>query len=145
VAANKTSLSRALKKAAGLSYQEAAFCVDFLVEAIAAETAGGGRVELRGLGSFSVTRTATKSFPASRSENKVIPAHGKVTFRPSEKLRRAVWDHGPSLRADARHSERAPVIAGVPPSLRTDARHCAGTGTGVPPSLRAERSNPAEQ
>lgn len=92
---NKAGLSRALRKAAGISYQEAAFCVDFVVEAIAAETARGGRVELRGLGSFSVSRTETKRFPASLSENKVVPAHGRVTFRPSENLRRAVWDNVP--------------------------------------------------
>lgn len=87
-------MARALKKAAGISCREAAFCVDFLVEAIAAETARGGRVELRGLGSFQVTRAGAKSCPSLLSENKVVPAHGKVTFRPSETLRRAVWNRG---------------------------------------------------
>lgn len=99
--ATKASLSRALKKAAGTSYREAAFCVDFLVETLAAEIARGGGAELRGLGSFRVTRTKARSCPSSLSENKVIPAHGKVTFRPSEALRRAVWDRGPKPEAKA--------------------------------------------
>jgi hypothetical protein len=43
---------QAAKQVAGTSYREAAFCVDFLVKAIVAGTARGGRVELRGLGSF---------------------------------------------------------------------------------------------
>jgi nucleoid DNA-binding protein len=85
---NRAVLSRELGKAAGLSYREAALCVDILVEAVAK----GGRVGLRGLGSFSVVRAGVKNFPASLSENKIIPAHGRVVFRPSEKLRRAVWN-----------------------------------------------------
>ena len=92
--ANKASLARALKKTTGTSYREAALCVDILVETVAAEIARGGRVELRGLGSFSVTRARAKSCPSLLSENKVVPAHGKVTFRPSENLRRAVWNRG---------------------------------------------------
>jgi DNA-binding protein HU-beta len=88
----KAVLSRALGKSAGLSHREAALCVDFLVEAVAESVAKGGRVELRGLGSFAVARTAAKNFSASLSENKIVPAHGRIVFRPSEKLRRAVWN-----------------------------------------------------
>jgi nucleoid DNA-binding protein len=93
--ANRASLARGLKKAAGMPYREAAFCVDFVVEAIAAETAKGRRVELRGLGSFSVTRARVKNCPSSLSGSVVIPAHGKVTFRPSASLKRAVWGAAP--------------------------------------------------
>jgi nucleoid DNA-binding protein len=89
---NRASLTRSLRKAAGLTYQEAALCVDILVEAVAEGVAKSGRVELRGLGSFSVVRIGKKNFPASVSENKTVPAHGRVLFRPSEKLRRAVWN-----------------------------------------------------
>jgi nucleoid DNA-binding protein len=98
----KAGLSRALRKAAGLPYREAAFCVDFLVEAIAAEAARGRRVELRGLGSFSVTRVKVKFFPASRSEEKTVPAHGKITFRPSASLRRAAWNAGQPVKPEGK-------------------------------------------
>jgi nucleoid DNA-binding protein len=89
---NRAVLSRELGKSAGLSYREAARCVDILVETVAESVAKGGRVELRGLGSFSVVRAGVKNYPSSLSDNKIIPAHGRIVFRPAEKLRRAVWN-----------------------------------------------------
>jgi nucleoid DNA-binding protein len=89
---NKTNLIHILKKSSALSYQEASFCVDFILETITEGISRGERVELRGLGSFEVKQVSTKQYPSVWSEKTVIPAHGRVAFRPCEKLRRAVWD-----------------------------------------------------
>jgi nucleoid DNA-binding protein len=86
---NKTNLIHVLKKSSELSYREAAFCVGFLFEVIADGISRGERVELRGLGSFAVKNVAAK-----KTSFASVPAHGRIVFRPCEKLRRAVWDRG---------------------------------------------------
>jgi nucleoid DNA-binding protein len=84
---NKTNLIHSLKKSSNLSYQDAAFCVGFLLEVLTESISRGERVELRGLGSFTVKSVAPK-----KTSFASVPAHGRVAFRPCEKLRRAVWD-----------------------------------------------------
>ena len=86
----KATLAKALKPA-GLPYAAAVQCIDVLIETIAEGLASGESVELRGLGSFGVkTRSARKT---SINGRMIVPEHGRVVFRPGEKLRRAVWNY----------------------------------------------------
>jgi nucleoid DNA-binding protein len=89
---NKTNLIHILKKSSELSYREASFCVGFLLEAIVEGISKGDRIELRGLGSFMVKSVAPKK--TALSSTALVPAHGRIVFRPCEKLRRSVWDRG---------------------------------------------------
>jgi nucleoid DNA-binding protein len=91
---NKTNLIHALKKSSELSYREASFCVGFLLEAISDGISKGERIELRGLGSFEMKQVAAKKYPSAWSEKPLVPAHGRIVFRPCENLRRAVWNRG---------------------------------------------------
>jgi DNA-binding protein HU-beta len=83
---NKAVLAQAASKSAGVSLHNASACVDSIIEAITEGLSRGERVELRGLGSFSV-----KTAAARRTSFADVPAHGKVIFRPSQKLRESVW------------------------------------------------------
>ena len=86
----KAALAKALKPA-GLPYTAAVQCIDILIETIAEGLAAGETVELRGLGSFAVkTRAARRT---SINGLMTVPEHGRVVFRPGEKLRRAVWNY----------------------------------------------------
>ena len=87
--ASKAELIKFLREAAGLSVAQSAVCVNGMVEWLALTLEQEGRVELRGLGSFFVKQTNERK-TALESGN--VPAHGRVVFRPCEKLRRAVWD-----------------------------------------------------
>jgi nucleoid DNA-binding protein len=86
---NKAVLAQRIRKAAGVTYNTALLCVDCMTEAIGDTLAKGGRIELRGLGTFTVSAVAERK--TSLNENALIPAHRRVAFRPCEKLRRAVW------------------------------------------------------
>jgi nucleoid DNA-binding protein len=74
---------------AGLSIREARLSADALIDWITESLTAGEAIELRGLGAFTV-----KAMPAKidrGSIGKTIPAHGKVVFKPCEKLRQAAW------------------------------------------------------
>jgi nucleoid DNA-binding protein len=86
---NKATLLRTVRKVTELSYREAAACVDAVIDALAEGVSRGERVELRGLGSFTVRTTASKR--TALLDGAVIPAHGRITFRPCQKLREAAW------------------------------------------------------
>ena len=88
--ASKAELIKFLREAAGLSVAQSAVCVNGMVEWLALTLEQEGRVELRGLGSFFVKQSAAHK--AGINNEMVTPAHGRVVFRPCEKLRRAVWD-----------------------------------------------------
>ena len=88
---NKASLMRAVTKSTGLSCHDASVCVDVIIEAISVSISRGDRIELRGLGSFTVKKTAPKKLNFANASN-VVPAHGKIVFRPCQKLRESVWN-----------------------------------------------------
>jgi nucleoid DNA-binding protein len=83
---NKQALMRAASKTTGLSLRDTAACIDSIIETIASAISRGERVELRGLGSFDVRTTAARKTVFTN-----VPAHGRVVFRPSQKLRESAW------------------------------------------------------
>jgi nucleoid DNA-binding protein len=89
---NKTNLIHILKKSSALPYHEVSLYVGLILEAIADGISRGERVELRGLGAFTVKSVAPKK--TALNGTALIPAHGRIVFRPCEKLRRAVWERG---------------------------------------------------
>ena len=90
---NKAALMRAVAKTTGLSFRDASASIDVIIETVGDCISRGGRVELRGLGSFSVKQVPAKKYPSSFSTQKsVIPSHGKIVFRPCQKLRESVWN-----------------------------------------------------
>jgi nucleoid DNA-binding protein len=88
---NRAKLSHQLKKSADLSHREASVCVDVLLDTMVEGIAKGERIELRGFGTFEVKQVSARKHPTTFSGNSVIPAHGRVVFRPSRKLRDSVW------------------------------------------------------
>jgi nucleoid DNA-binding protein len=87
---NKRNLIHALKKSSGLSYQDVSFCVGFVLEAIAGGISRGERIELRGFGTFTVKPVASRKI--SLNNTALVPAHGRIVFRPCLKLRQSVWN-----------------------------------------------------
>ena len=88
----RKDLMRIFRKRANLSAQESALCIEAFVEWMNEELASGRRIELRGLGTFEVKQVPEKKFSSVLSAKSSIPAHGKITFRPCEKLKAAVWE-----------------------------------------------------
>jgi nucleoid DNA-binding protein len=88
--AARKDLIQAFRDRAGLTVRESALCADALVEWVGETLASGRGIELRGLGSFKVTQVAEKIYPSTFSKQSVIPAHGRIIFRPCEKLKTAV-------------------------------------------------------
>jgi nucleoid DNA-binding protein len=86
------SLTQKINKTAGLSLLDASLCIDVIFEAVTDAITRGERVELRGFGSFFVKDVSSKKYPSTFSGEKFIPAHGKVVFRPCQKLRMSVWN-----------------------------------------------------
>jgi len=81
------SLARKINKTAGVSLRDASLCIDVIFDAITDAISRGERVELRGFGSFFVRETA-----ARKAVFADVPAHGRVVFRPCQKLRLSVWN-----------------------------------------------------
>jgi len=84
---NKLSLIREINKTAGISLREASICIDVIFDTITDALSRGERVELRGFGSFFVKETA-----ARKAAFADVPAHGRIVFRPCQKLRLSVWN-----------------------------------------------------
>ena len=84
----KATLAKDLKRH-NLSYRTAALCVDLLFESIKGYLSEGEHIEIRNFGTFSISKRAPRK--TALNGQRVIPAHGKVTFRPYEKLRRSAW------------------------------------------------------
>jgi len=81
------SLTKKVNKTAGLSLLDASVCIDVIFESIADSISRGERVELRGFGSFFVKETAARKAAFAN-----VPAHGRVVFRPCQKLKMSVWN-----------------------------------------------------
>ena len=75
----------------GLSYRDAAVYLNVLIESITESLSKGESLQLRGLGSFQVVVSPEKKYPSSLSSNKVVPAHGRIVFKPCKELKQAVW------------------------------------------------------
>jgi nucleoid DNA-binding protein len=89
----KAILAKKLKKS-GLSYRDALLYLDMIIETIIETLSNGQKIQFKGLGTFNIQITPEKTYPSLMSGSQVIPAHGRITFRPSEKLRLAVWKVG---------------------------------------------------
>jgi nucleoid DNA-binding protein len=76
----------------GLSYRDAAVYLNVLIEAITETLKKGESLQLRGLGSFQIVVSPEKKYPSSLSNNKVVPAHGRIVFKPCKGLKRAIWN-----------------------------------------------------
>ncbi|MDR0495362.1 MAG: HU family DNA-binding protein [Treponema sp.] len=90
---NKASLMRSASRTTGLSLRETASCIDSVIEAINGAISRGERIELRGFGSFAVKQVSTKKYPSSFNAQTVVPAHGRIVFKPCQKLRMSVWNN----------------------------------------------------
>jgi len=89
--ATRKDLVQALRDRAGLTVREAALCVDALVEWVEETLVSGEGIELRGLGAFAVKQTAARKMSFTNIAKDIVPAHGRITFRPYKKLKLAVW------------------------------------------------------
>jgi integration host factor subunit beta len=85
----KAILARELKNS-GISHRAAIVCIDALLESMAAALSKGERIELRGFGTFYISKQSNRK--TSINGNITIPEHGRVLFRPCKKLRQAVWE-----------------------------------------------------
>jgi len=85
----KATLAKELKKS-GFTYREAIECINTLLDSISTGLSQNNRFELRGFGTFYVARQAARKI--SINGHTSVPAHGKVVFRPCDKLRRSVWN-----------------------------------------------------
>jgi nucleoid DNA-binding protein len=88
---NKNSLIRAASKSTGLSLRDTSACIDSIINTLNEAVSHGEKVELRGFGSFFLRITAAKKIAFSNT-SPVIPSHGRVVFRPCQKLRLSVWN-----------------------------------------------------
>jgi nucleoid DNA-binding protein len=89
---NRAKLLQGLKKSTSLSYRDAAVCVDFFLDTMAESISRRERIELRGFGSFEVKQVPEKNHRSVWSEKVVLPAHGRIVFRPCQKLRDSAWN-----------------------------------------------------
>ena len=101
-----------------LTVEDARLVIDLFFKAIEERLAEGGRVELRGFGSFSTRGSDERVGRNPRTGERVtVDAKRKVHFKPGkemrERLQRAAA--GPDDSPDARHGETA-----TPPGQRTD-------------------------
>ena len=85
---NKTGLARNLARRFGFTQREALIIVDKLLTTIAEELAAGGRVELRGLGTFGTRQRRPSLGRVVKTGQPVpIPALRRVYFRPGRELK----------------------------------------------------------
>ena len=88
--AARKELIRVFRDRAGLTVRESALCAEALVEWMKETLAAGGGIELRGFGTFEIKQVSEKHYPSVFSGERLIPAHGKIVFRPCRKLKEAV-------------------------------------------------------
>jgi len=84
---NKASLIREIKKTTGIPLRDASMCIDVIFDVIAEAVSRGERIELRGFGSFLVREIKSKKTGVA-----FIPTHGRIYFRPCQKLRMSAWN-----------------------------------------------------
>jgi len=94
----KAALTQVINKSIKLScgrtipLHDASACVDAIFDTLAEALSRGEPIELRGFGSFFVKEVPQKKYPSSFNGNKnhIVPAHGKIVFRPAQKLKMSV-------------------------------------------------------
>lgn len=89
-------LVKALSVRLGVSQRQARTLLDGYVAAITRQLTGGNLVILRNFGTFGLKQVAEKRayIPAKKSLC-LVPAHQKLYFKPSEKLRAKVSEAKP--------------------------------------------------
>ena len=76
----------------GIPVRDASACVDAIFKTLAEALIKGEKVEIRGFGTFSVREVKARKSSITLNGNDKVPAHGRIVFRPSQKLRQAVWN-----------------------------------------------------
>lgn len=87
----RTILAKRLREP-GLSYRDAAVYLNVLIEALTETLSKGESLHLRGFGTFQIVFSPEKKYPSSLSDNKVVPGHSRIIFKPCKELRQAVWN-----------------------------------------------------
>ena len=87
--ATKATLVKELRKP-GLSYRDASVYIDVLTDTIIGVLSRGESIQLRGFGTFYVKKQSARQ--TSLNGQMTVPEHGRIIFRPSDNLRKAVWD-----------------------------------------------------
>jgi len=87
----KAILAKKLREP-GLSYRDASVYLGVLVDAITETLSKGNSLQLRGLGSFQIVVYPEKKYPSLKTGSKVVPAHGRIVFKPCKELKQAVWN-----------------------------------------------------
>jgi len=88
----KVSLMQKIARTTKMPLREASTCIDVIFNAMADAISRGERIELRGFGTFFTRPVPQKKYPSSFSAQTVIPAHGRIVFRPCQRLRQSVWN-----------------------------------------------------
>jgi len=88
----KAILAKKLREP-GLSYRDASVYFSVLISAIAETLSDGNSLQLRGLGTFQIVTYPEKKYPSLKTGSKVVPAHGRIVFKPCKELRQAVWNY----------------------------------------------------
>ena len=84
-----------IAKTTKLPLREVSMCIDAIFDVMADTISNGKRIELRGFGSFDVRKVAARK--TALANGVVIPAHGRIVFRPCQELRKSVWNKVRSL------------------------------------------------
>jgi len=87
---NKAILMHKTAKTTKLPLREASMFIDVIFDAMADTISRGERIELRGFGSFDVRQVAAKK--SGVVNGNLVPSHGRIVFRPCQKLRTSVWN-----------------------------------------------------
>jgi len=87
---NKAMLMQKTAKTTKLPLREVSMFIDEIFDAMTDVISRGERIELRGFGSFDVRQVAAKKSGVVKGS--VVPAHGRIVFRPCQKLRESVWN-----------------------------------------------------
>lgn len=106
---NKTELiARLARKQANFSKRDVKLAVDQILKLIRQEITAGGRIEIRGFGTFTLRyRPSQTRFNLRTGENNISSASHALHFKPAKELR---------LRVDAYRS-KAETCAGKPLTL----------------------------
>jgi len=89
--ANRTVLAKRLREP-GLSYRDASVYLNVLIEALTEALSKGEPLQLRGFGTFQIIVYPEKKYPSLKTGSKVVPAHGRIVFKPCKELKQAVWN-----------------------------------------------------
>jgi len=87
---NKAILMQKTARTTKLPCREASLLIDVIFDAMVDAISNGERIELRGFGSFDVRQVASKK--SGVVNGNLVPAHGRIVFRPCQKLRTSVWN-----------------------------------------------------